>query len=182
MYDYLKKTHPEKTFDDSTITNFDYNINNIYKVEIPVDKEFMDDIYYRKLYFKYKENYEMILLAKKLINIINNKRIQIACKLGISTLEYEKIKDIDEKNKEWEKKRLNELQLISRKLSKIEHYQCLRVIKKEKQKQRDEKEKIYMDAIKKLNDKKKAEKRCKEAEDRANEVKKKVKKKNNIYI
>lgn len=162
--------------------NIDYNIESIHRIEIPVSDDLIDDIKYRKLYYEYKENFEMNLLAKKILLLLNNMRIRISYNLGLSTLEYEEIKDEDYTIKEWEKEKLNELQNTSKKLSKLEHFECLKIINKEKQKIRDEKEKKYIKNLKYLNDNKKMEKKRLEAQERAMKVKKKVMIKYIIFI
>ena len=99
------------------------------------------DVTYINMYIDHKDKYKMLLLSKKLMKILNEKRIEIAYQLGISTLEYENIQDIDILTKELEKERLKEMVIISKRLSKKEHYKCLGLIKNEKQKKRKELEK-----------------------------------------
>jgi len=119
------------------------------------------DVTYINMYIDHKDKYKMLLLSKKLMKILNEKRIEIAYQLGISTLEYENIQDIDILTKELEKERLKEMVIISKRLSKKEHYKCLGLIKNEKQKKRKELEKKYLRKIKTMKEEKKNEQKKK---------------------
>jgi len=157
-----------------TFKDFDYNINNAYKLKVPLTNELQTDVNYRTMYINYKDKFEMLLLSKKLIDILNEKRTQIAYQLGISTLEYEKIQKFDYLVNELEKERLKEMVMISKKLSKIEHYTCLMLIKNEKLKKRKEQDEKYLEKLKSLKEEKKMSKKRKEAYIRALKVKDKV--------
>jgi len=132
------------------------------------------DVTYINMYIDHKDKYKMLLLSKKLMKILNEKRIEIAYQLGISTLEYENIQDIDILTKELEKERLKEMVIISKRLSKKEHYKCLGLIKNEKQKKRKELEKKYLRKIKTMKEEKKMNKKRREAYLRALKVKDEV--------
>jgi len=138
-----------------------------------MSNELQDDITYRNMYIQHKDKYKMLLLSKKLINMLNEKRIQVAFKLGVSTLEYEKIKDLDYLTQELEKERLKEMLIISKKLSQVEHFKCLKLISNEKQKKRNEKEKEYLEHLNNKNIEEKMYKKRKEAYMRVLKVKNK---------
>ncbi|OUM67015.1 hypothetical protein PIROE2DRAFT_5621 [Piromyces sp. E2] len=173
LCEYAKQKYPDIDISDS-FTGFDYNINHAYKLRVPMSQGLQEDIKYRNMYIEHKDKYKMLLLSKKLINLLNEKRIQIAFRLGISTLEYEKIKDLDYLTEELEKQRLKEMLLISKKLSKMEHYKCLKLISSEKQKKRDEKEKEYLEHLKNKSLEEKMSKKRKEAYLRVLKVKNQV--------
>jgi len=173
LCEYAKQKYPDTNISDSFI-NFDYNLNNAYKLKVPMSNELQEDINYRNMYIQHKDKYKMLLLSKKLINMLNEKRIQIAFNLGMSTLEYEKIKDLDYLTQELEKQRLKEMLIISKKLSKIEHFKCLNLISKEKQKKRDEKEREYLEQIDKKSKEEKMNRKRKEAHMRVLKVKNEV--------
>jgi len=117
LCEYAKKKFPELEVSD-TFKDFDYNINNAYKLKVPLTNELQTDVNYRTMYINYKDKFEMLLLSKKLIDILNEKRTQIAYQLGISTLEYEKIQKFDYLVNELEKERLKEMVMISKKIIK----------------------------------------------------------------
>lgn len=173
LCEYAKQKYP-KTDVSNSFNDFDYNINNAYKLKIPMTNELQEDVNYRNMYINHKDKYEILLLSKKLIDVLNEKRIQIGFKLGMSTLEYEKIKNLDYLTQELEKERLKEMIIISKKLSKIEHYKCLKLITNEKQKKRKEREKKYLEKTKAIKEEKKMSKKRKEAQLRVSKVKDKV--------
>jgi len=181
LCEYAKQKYPNTDISNSFI-NFDYNLNNAYKLAVPMSNELQEDITYRNMYIQHKDKYKMLLLSKKLINMLNEKRIQVAFKLGMSTLEYEKIKDLDYLTQELEKQRLKEMLIISKKLSQIEHFKCLKLISNEKQKKRNEKEKEYLEHLKNKNIEEKMYKKRKEAYMRVLKVKNQVSDKHNKNI
>ncbi|ORY54605.1 hypothetical protein LY90DRAFT_669869, partial [Neocallimastix californiae] len=170
LCEYANQKFPETDI-SYFFNDFDYNIDNAYKLKVPMSNKLQKDVTYINMYIDHKDKYKMLLLSKKLMKILNEKRIEIAYQLGISTLEYENIQDIDILTKELEKERLKEMVIISKRLSKKEHYKCLGLIKNEKQKKRKELEKKYLRKIKTMKEEKKMNKKRREAYLRALKVK-----------